>query len=191
MYAPTMKREIIKGVSMPFFPMRPKSGRRITSVADVKDIFARLQSGWTVQLKINGDRGEVGITADGVYIANRHGSWYGLPVDLTEFKALPPGTLLDGEVLKKRFYPFEVLAYAGRSMLHSTPAEREAKAKEVCKELSIPWIYEPTETVLSKLKANMPTIEGVVLKMAGSPYIPLATAQRESDTWIKWKWQGA
>lgn len=186
-----MKREIIPGMSMPFFPMRPKSGRRITSVSDVKDIFTRLKSGWTVQLKINGDRGEVGITKDGIHVANRHGSWYGLSVDLTGFGSLPPGTLMDGEILKKKFYPFEVLAYAGRSMLQNTPAEREAKAKEVCQALGIPWIYEPNECVLSKLKANMPIIEGVVLKMAGSPYVPLATAQRESDTWIKWKWQGA
>lgn len=186
-----MKREIIPGLSMPFFPMRPKSGRRITSLTDVKDVFTRLKSGWTIQLKINGDRGEVGTNVDGVHAANRHGSWYGLAIDLAEFKSLPPGTLMDGEIVKKRFYPFEVLAYAGHSLLQNTPAEREEKAKSVCKTLGIPWIYEPTESVLSKLRANMPVVEGVVLKMAGSPYVPLATAAQESPTWIKWKWQGA
>jgi ATP-dependent DNA ligase len=186
-----MKREIIQGLSMPIFPMRPKNGRSITSLQDVSDIFARIEWGWTVQLKVNGDRGQVGITTEGVYVANRHGSWYGLPVDTRGLESLPPGTLMDGEILQKKFFPFEVLTFAGRSLLRSTPTEREAKAKEVCANLGLPWIYEPTLSVLSNLKANMPKIEGVVLKMAGSPYVPLNTAQSESDTWIKWKWQGA
>ena len=186
-----VKREIVKGLSMPFFPMRPKTGRRILTMDDVRDIITRLKDGWTVQLKLNGDRAEVGTDADGVHIANRHGTWYGLPVLLDSFKSLPVGTLLDGEVYKKKFYPFEVLAFGGESMLRCTPAQREAQAKEVCRGLNIPWMYEVDEGLLSKFTANMPMIEGVVLKMAGSPYIPLSTATRESDSWIKWKFLGA
>jgi ATP-dependent DNA ligase len=185
------KQAILPGLSMPMFPMRPKSGRQITSKTDVKDIFTRIKGGWTVQLKINGDRAQVGVNENGIHVANRHGGWYGLTVDLTEWKQLPAGTLLDGEVFKKKFYPFEVVAYEGQSLDRSTPAEREAKAKWLCDQVGVDWLYEPTQSVLSKMRANMPTIEGVVLKMANTPYIPLSTATRESDTWIKWKWQGA
>ena len=186
-----VKQVILPGLSMPMFPMRPKSGRQITTKTDVKDIFTRIKSGWTVQLKINGDRALVGCNTNGLHVANRHGDWYKLSVDLTEWKSLPPGTLLDGEIFKKKFYPFEVVAYAGQSLDRSTPAERESKAKWLCGQMGVEWLYEPKQSVLSKMRANMPTIEGVVLKMADAPYIPLANATRESDTWIKWKWQGA
>jgi ATP-dependent DNA ligase len=186
-----IKQTILPGLSMPMFPMRPKSGRQIISKTDIKDIFVRRKSGWTVQLKINGDRAQVGVNENGIHVANRHGGWYGLSVDLTEWKSLPIGTLLDGEIFKKKFYPFEALAYAGQSLDRHTPADREAKAKELCEKAGVSWLYEPTPGILAKMRENMPIIEGVVLKMANTPYIPLSTATRESDTWIKWKWQGA
>ena len=188
---PVIKQAILPGLSMPMFPMRPKSGRQITTKTDIKDIFTRMKSGWTVQLKINGDRAQVGVNENGLHVANRHGGWYGLSVDTTEWKSLPPGTLLDGEIFKKKFYPFEVVAYDGLSMDRSTPADREAKARWLCEKHGVQWLYEPTQGVLSKMRENMPVIEGVVLKMANTPYLPLSTATRESDAWIKWKWQGA
>ena len=186
-----IKQAILPGLSMPMFPMRPKSGRQITTKTDIKDIFTRIKSGWTVQLKINGDRAQVGVNENGVHVANRHGGWYGLSVDITEWQSLPPGTLLDGEIFKKKFYPFEVVSYDGLSLDRSTPANREAKARWLCEKHKVQWLYEPTQVVLSKMRENMPVIEGVVLKMANTPYLPLSTATRESDSWIKWKWQGA
>lgn len=180
----------IVGINLPFYPMRPHKGGKITR-DNVKQLYADITSGqYLAQKKLNGDRACLGVVNGQVMITNRHGGILKHPVaNQHDFEKLPSGTLLDGEVWKKGFYPFEALAIGGTSFLHERPFIREQEAIKTSKFLGHTWLFTPpTLEWLSLLEANLPTFEGVVMKAVNSPYIPLGSESQESSTWVKHKW---
>lgn len=173
--------------------MRPRTGVRIT-LTNVKQIFNTAIGGqWHAQKKFNGDRCILAVSNGQVTLVNRHGSCLKHPVDnQADFLRLPNDTLLDGEVWKKDFYPFEALIVGGEKLFQRTPKERETAARELVTTLQHEWIFTTitlewmTECVL-KGDRN-PVFEGLVLKQANSPYIMLGSENQESPTWQKVKW---
>lgn len=185
------KVQIIRGIAMPFYPMRPAQGRVLRNRASVDQLLKDMSSGtWVVQPKMHGDRACVGVLNGKVYIQNRHGGWFRHSVkNLDVFKKLPDRTVLDGEVFERNFYPFEALAVAGKSMTMCTCMEREVMAMKLCQYLEIPWKFDkPSVKWLLKLKQNEPMFDGVVLKKAASPYIILGSADQVSLDWLKRRW---
>lgn len=142
------------------------------------------------QRKLNGDRALVGVADGEVKIANRHGRWYQHTVsNMKDFEQLPSGTLLDGEVYKKTFYPFEVLALKNQSLMNEGPELRCAEAEVITEIVELPWIFgDVTLEWLQRLGENLPQWEGVVLKEKSSTYVPLGSETRNSTTWFKRKW---
>ena len=90
---------IVAGYRLPFFPMRPTQGTVLDSDR-IKLAIQRLIDGWTVQLKLNGDRAIVAVDeSKRVFVFNRHGSKY----EVTEEKLnkfLTIGTVHRGTALR-------------------------------------------------------------------------------------------
>lgn len=183
---------IARGVVMPFFPMRPARGPVLRNQSNVEQFDEQVLKtfDWIVQPKLEGDRACVATVDKKVYIQNRHGSWYKHPVkNLDDFKKLPNLTLLDGEVFKGNFYPFECLVSAGKSFVMATPDEREILAFQMSKFLGHEWKFSrPSKKWVAKLHGQMPEYGGVVLKRAGSPYIIHGSADQSSLDWLKKCW---
>jgi ATP-dependent DNA ligase len=180
----------IVGITMPFYPMRPTKGLKVTK-ANVRQLFADITSGQHLaQKKLNGDRACLGVVDGRVVVINRRNEFLKHPVDnVKDFSRLPSGTLLDGEVWQKGFYPFEALAVGGTSFLSEGPHVREQEAMKISKHLGHVWLFTPpTLEWLEQLDANLPTWEGVVLKRAKSPYIMPGGENQESPMWTKRKW---
>lgn len=185
------KVQIIRGIAMPFYPMRPAQGRVLRNSASVNQLLQDMKSGtWVVQPKMHGDRACLGVLNGKVYIQNRHGSWLRHKVKNADvFKKLPNATVLDGEVFEGKFYPFETLAVAGKNMTMATCMEREVLAMKLCQFLEIEWRFaKPSEKWLLNLRKNEPMFDGVVLKKAASPYIILGSADQVSLDWMKRRW---
>jgi len=182
------------GLKVPFFPMRPTTGRRITP--DTFHEFAPINvSGYAVQPKLNGDRALLAVVESGVLVANRYGAWFKHPVlNRQLFKNLGVGTILDGEVWERNYYPFEAVALGGTSFQTKCPTVRIQQAKLACTLLDLQWMFEtPTLAWITKQVAQNydnpnPTWEGLVFKKLGSAYIPLGSASMDSPTWRKHKW---
>jgi hypothetical protein len=117
-----MTQVTVVGITLPFFPMRPRTGRRITA-ANVDQVYADATSGqWHPQKKLNGDRAVLAIQDNRTMIISRYGDLYRHPVDnINDFLKLPNGTLLDGEVWKKKFYPFEALGVGNVVIVERRP----------------------------------------------------------------------
>jgi hypothetical protein len=102
---------------------------------------------------------------------------------------LETGTVLDGEVKDKTFYPFEVLALGDVSLLQDTVEERVAQARYLCQAHAGLWLFEPpTLDWVKGLKQHEPVWEGFVAKKKGCPYVPLGSEAQESRTWLKLRW---
>ena len=126
---------IVAGYRLPFFPMRPTQGTVLDSDR-IKLAIQRLIDGWTVQLKLNGDRAIVAVDeSKRVFVFNRHGSKYKMTVDnLEKFQAMP-SSVFDGEIYGKEFYPFEALAVGGQRVIEV--ADRENVAMNACQLLEL------------------------------------------------------
>ncbi len=184
---PVDRIKIASGVSMPFFPMRPWHGLALDSAERVKAVSA-MRKTHVLDRKLNGDRVTIGKT-EKLYVANRHGSWYSFGVENRHLlENLPPGTVLDGEVWKKNFYPFDVLAFNGSNTCFTAVEDRRKFVKQLCESLGIKWMWDVEDEWMEKLAKNAPTWEGVVAKKLGSSYIMLGSEARTSDSWSKNKW---
>lgn len=185
--------EIVGGLAMPFFPMRPTKGRTLKTPASVEDFWkttARSQD-WIVQPKMAGDRACLAVVDGKVYVQNRHGGWYGHNVDTTAFKRkLPDRTALDGEVRNGLFHPFEALAVNGKSLLRCTTSEREVLAYQLTRLVEQRWMFErPSKRWLLSFGDRLPDWDGVVLKKAQAPYVLLGSSTQMSPTWFKRVWK--
>jgi len=180
----------MKGWALPFFPMRPTHGPRITK-RFVKTILEQMETKrYLFQPKLNGDRVLLGISDRQVVASNRHYGWYQFQVqNATAWLKLGDGTLFDGEVFKGNFYPFELLALEGRSYKANTVEERAIMAMQMCRLCGVQWMYpEPTKKWLLNLGANLPAYEGVVRKRGDIGYMMLPNASATSPGWLKMKW---
>lgn len=183
---------IARGIAMPFFPIRPGPGTILRNQGSVADFVKNELNtdDWVVQPKLEGDRACVGVLNKTVYIQNRHGGWYTKRVNnLADFKKLPSGTVLDGEVYKGNFYAFDCLSVGDKSYLMHTASEREVMALHVTKLLNHDWMFKrPSERWVSALRDNMPVHGGVVIKRWKSPYIIQGSAGGFSLDWLKNVW---
>ena len=185
------KVQIIRGIAMPFYPLRPVDGYVLRNKSSIERLQKVIDSGlWIAQPKMHGDRACLGLLDGKVYIQNRHGSWFKHKVKNADvFKKLPDKTVLDGEVFKGNFYPFEVLAIAGKNLTFQTCFEREVLALKTSEFLEIEWRFgKPSARWLSNLKKNMPDFDGVVLKRAAMQYVIPGAASGLCCDWIKHRW---
>ena len=188
----TTRIDLAPGLSIPFFPMRPWTGRTVHDPGSVQRLWSEIIGGeWHAQPKLNGDRSLLAVHDGRVLVANRRGSWFKHPVaNASEFKQLPNGTVLDGEVYDRMFLPFDALAVGTEVLLNESPLQRELAARQCVKFLGhVWWFFKPTLKWLLGLRNNNPTWEGVVLKKSTSTYQPLGTEGQESQEWKKCKWQ--
>lgn len=189
------QRHIMSGISVPFYPMRPKHGTSLMSDAGVARTLADVKAGDVVQPKLNGDRACVAVDGNGdVVVQNRHGGEYKFGVsNLAALKTLPPKTVIDGEVHGREFLPFEVVAYAGESLTALPVEARVAACAEVCKQHGLKWKFAPLtiESFMVLVKRGRvdkefrKEWEGVVIKQSGSKYRFLGSEGQESDQWFK------
>lgn len=187
----TTRIEIVRGLSMPFFPMRPTTGSRIHNSISAKRLLAQVASGtYVMQPKLGGDRASLAVHEDRVLVQNRHGGWYGHPVhNKADFLKLGNGVVFDGEVFEGAFYPFEALAYDKRSLLRASAAEREVLAVSLVRLLGHPWLFNtPAQAWLNKRKQHGKKWEGVVMKRAISPYVVAASDTATNLHWFKHLW---
>lgn len=187
----TERVEIIRGLSMPFFPMRPTTGSRIHNLASAKRLLEQVNAGtYLMQPKLGGDRVSLAVHNDRVLTQNRHGGWYSHPVDNRhDFLKLGNGCVLDGEVFEKAFYPFEALAYMGKSLLRASVAEREVIALSLVRLLGHPWLFNtPSLVWLQKRKEHGKKWEGVVTKRSISPYVLSSSDTAASLHWFRHLW---
>lgn len=183
---------IARGIAMPFYPMRPAQGRVLRNQGNVDEFYSQVlrKHDWIVQPKLEGDRACVGVLNGKVYIQNRYAEWFKHKVkNIDDFKKLPNNTVLDGEVFKGNFYPFECLASSGKTFLMATATEREILAFQLMKFLGHEWKFEkPSKAWVAKLTEQMPIYGGVVLKRQASPYIMLGSPAQASLDWLKRCW---
>jgi ATP-dependent DNA ligase len=183
--------KVARGIVMPFFPMRPRSGSPLRTIKQVEELVAVLDDGrWIVQPKAGGHRACLAVVDGKVWVQNRHGKWYAKPVkNAQDFLKLPNRTCFDGEVLDGSFYPFECLADSGKSMLFRPASEREVVAFQFSKFLHHDWKFrKPSPKFLRQMRHNLPTWEGVVLKEYMSLYVVMASEAQHSNTWLKRIW---
>ncbi len=174
--------QVLDNLSFPYYPPRPKAGVTLRAVSD------RDCSRYHISPKLNGDRGNLVVIDGDVHISNRHGSLYQFNVkNRKDFLKLPSHTVVDGEIWKGVFYPFEAVAVGGDSLMRQCPSVRAAQARELCRLVGVDWLFEtPNKKWYSSVK--LPAWEGVVKKRLGSPYVPLASATQSSTSWFKNKW---
>jgi ATP-dependent DNA ligase len=186
-----METVMIARWQMPFFPMRPRSGPRLTRRHIERILQEQHDHVYVFQPKLNGHRVMLGIGHKGeMILANRHGGLYTKPVINTmDFRKFNDGTLFDGEVYAGVFYPFECLALEGRSFRPNTTEERIILAMQMCRLAGVQWVYPtPTRDWLWKLDGHMPRYEGLVRKVPNAPYSVLHSASATSQEWLKLKW---
>lgn len=186
------KIEVVRGLVMPFFPMRPTMGRSLKTPKLVDDLYAEVQEpyDWVCQPKLAGKRACLAVLDKRVYVQSRHGTWLRQPVrNVADFLKLPNRTCLDGEVYEGVFYPFECLAVGGHLFTYCTANEREVMAFQLMRLIKQPWIFNtPSKNWLMARRTNLPKFEGVVLKRSDSPYTLLASPSQVSPTWFKRTW---
>lgn len=187
----------IGAFTFPFFPMRPFTGARLFDEAAIDAALALQANGELIlQKKLNGDRGVLGVLDSTVYLANRHGSFYKMTCDNTaDFSDLPSGTLIDGEIYKKKFYPFEAIQIGDNKLFMERDTQlRIDAAQRVCCDLGIDWLFDiPTKAWMLEQKAIADAggdivWEGVVGKAPRCKYLPMASETSESANWRRMKW---
>jgi hypothetical protein len=184
--------EIVPGLTMPFYPMRPRLGLCLRTPRLVQEFYAEIRDPdqWICQPKLNGHRACLAVVDKRVYVQNRHGGWYSRSVhNIPVFLKLPNRTCLDGEVYKGDFHPFECLAVGGNPFMHCTANEREVMACQLLRLIEQPWMFErPSRAWLMRGRDNLPDFEGVVLKRVNSPYRLLGSDAQTSADWFKRRW---
>lgn len=182
---------IVPGLSAPFYPMRPRRGLSL-NVTTLNLVLLKMRTD-VVQRKLNGDRAVLVANGGKVTVFNRHNTTYRHTVlNSQDFLRFSGTMVVDGEVWKSKFYPFECLVYKDLPLIEYGPRPREQAARQICERLSIPWMYEVTESWLSEEVQKPHDLrsqwEGVVIKTADAPYRVLGSESQESDGWSKWKW---
>lgn len=161
-------------------------------VSDVETVRADVLSGKRLaHRKLNGDRLVVGLVGGSAIVTNRHGGMSKSTVlNIDAFrKELPDGTVLDGELWKRNFYPFDVLAVGGESWTSRPCRERERDVRIICQTVGVKWMWDVDDVWLSNLASNDDQWEGVVLKDAESHYAIAGSATREHPAWVKRRWR--
>jgi len=195
------RTQIVPGLSVPFFPMRPRTGLSLTSAERIESVVQRIKAGDTVQKKLNGDRAILVAQAGHVTLFNRHCTNYSHTVmNSGDFATKFGLAVLDGEVWRSKFYPFDVLVWEGHPLLEKAASVREEAAIMITERVGLRWIYAfDRERSLGiarnwlygelrqehTLKSQW---EGVVVKAKDSPYRVLGTDSQDSLTWSKWKY---
>jgi hypothetical protein len=184
---------IARGIAMPFLPIRPVSSSELRNQGNVEEFYWKQlrKEDWVIQPKLEGDRACVGVLDKNVYIQNRHGQWYTKRVNnLEDFRRLPSGTVLDGEVFKGNFYPFDCLALAGKSYLLNTVGEREVLAFQVSKILKHEWKFErPSKNPgWPRCVATCRCGAALCSSAMGSPYIIAGDPTKQNLHWMKRTW---
>lgn len=184
-----MNLKICAGLSHPYFPPRPTPGVPLNK-GNCDGYVKRESVRYHLQPKLNGDRALFCLFGGKTSLSSRHGHTYSFSCEnLRVFNNLPDGTVLDGEVWQKRYYPFEAVVIGGSSLMLECPSVRARFAQYICERLSIQWLFDqPTQEWINNLNSNGKHWEGVVKKLRGSPYHPLASADQNSGTWFKNKW---
>jgi len=186
------KIEVVRGLMMPFFPMRPVKGRSLRTPRLVEELYIDIQEpeDWVIQPKLAGQRACLAVVDKRVYIQSRYGVWLRRSVkNASAFLKLPNRTCLDGEVYEGNFYPFECLAVGGNLFTFCTANEREVMAYQLMRLIKQPWIFNaPSKNWLLGRRANLPKFEGVVLKRMNSSYAILASPAQVSADWLKRTW---
>lgn len=183
--------EICRGLTLPFFPMRPALGRTLRTPKLVEDFLSQLDVDyWLMQPKLNGDRGCLATVRDQTYVQNRHGGWYSYPVkNAAVFLRLGNGCCWDGEIYEGNFHPFEALAVRGKLCFEWPVGERVDQAKSQVESIGQPWLFDaPSAAWLLARQANAPKWEGVVLKRRQSLYLRQGSPDMAALTWIKRRW---
>jgi ATP-dependent DNA ligase len=156
-------------------------------------VMQRVKNGDTVQRKLNGDRAVMVAQDSRISLFNRHGENFRHPVVNTSLFSQFGLTVLDGEVWRSKFWPFEAIVWKGQSLIERGPAEREAMAYHACGLVNLPWIYALDRNWLyGELRQEHSLSsqwEGVVIKQKDSPYRVLGTDTQDSETWTKWKFE--
>jgi ATP-dependent DNA ligase len=185
------KMEVARGITMPFYPMRPQPGSPLKTDAQVKSVIDEVDGDrWLIQPKLGGTRAILAVVDKRLCLQNRHGLWLGLaPRNFQDFLKLPDRTCLDGEIVRDEFHPFECLAVKGQSLIFRPTAERATVAFQLVKLIGHQWLFNsPAPKFLKAKRKNLPTWEGVVMKDYMSFYIMLAKETQTSPTWLKRKW---
>lgn len=184
--------EVVHGVVLPLIPMQPSRGRRLHNRNSVEAFASSTLAGITyvVQPKLRGDRMVVA-SVDGVlHFQDGKGRPAEAPLNgSTLAKKLADRSVFDGVVHCGVFYPFDVLAYAGKSMVNRSAAERDALAYQFNRLLGNVSVFNrPTKTWLMARKENEPKFAGVVIKEASSRYVAGIDGSTKALTWITREW---
>lgn len=186
-----MKIELCPGLTLPFFPMRPSTGRTLRTPKLVRDFLKEFDPEyWDMQPKLNGQRVCLATLDGRVHVQNRHGGWFRSTVkNADRFLEVGDRYCFDGEVWEGSFYPFELLAQSGKSILAWPTHERIALAKGFVLALKEPWLFDPpTAEWLMARTENMPKWEGVVLKKSHAGYNLHGSDTESSLGWFKRRW---
>lgn len=184
--------EVVRGLTMPFFPMRPVKGRSLRTPKLIEELYTGIQEpeDWVIQPKLGGHRACLAVVDKRVYVQSRHGAWFSQSVkNAPVFLKLPNRTCLDGEVYEGNFHPFECLAVGGNLFTFCTANEREVMAYQLMRLIKQPWIFNvPSKNWLLARRTNLPKFEGVVLKRMNSEYVIQDSASQVSPEWVKRAW---
>lgn len=161
---------------------------------------------WSYEIKLDGYRIEAGVDKDQVKLFTRRANDLSraFPTIAQSLRELPPGTLIDGEVVvldtlgksdfrllqnyrsnstEARYYAFDVLVEKGRSLLMSPLEDRRAILDRILPRNDFIGIsaveYGTPNTILQFAKEHR--LEGIIAKRVDSKYEP---GQR-SGAWTK------
>jgi ATP-dependent DNA ligase len=167
--------------------MRPTTGPKLTPANILGTVQSYRLQGYEIQRKLNGDRAMLERTAAGVRLWNRYGGNYGFAVNLKPYRDLATGTVLDGEVYRGEFYPFEQISDG------SDTVERIRDCELLCRFVGVPYLFGGVTNDWLMGEVTLPAsrtrqFEGVVCKLASAKYVPLKTETQDSPTWTKLRW---
>lgn len=185
----TADKTVVGPFALPYFPPRPAKGPPLASPTQLSRL------GFYIQPKLNGDRACLAITGDRLVIQNRHGQLFRQPVELGPWhELLGRGQfLLDGEVWKKGFYPFEAVVLGGEDISRHHADKRAMAAARLCHAVGVDWLFDSPDsawfTEQTKVRRGdlTRTWEGIVMKRFDSPYVAAGSATAESSHWFKVK----
>jgi len=194
---------IAPGLALPFWPMRPRIGVKLTS-DNVRAVIEEMSRDYVLQPKMNGDRVTIATVNGVVHAFHRKLGRYTFKFNRAAWSMLPNCTCLDGEVKDGEFHPFELLALAGESWLSKPVETRIEGARMLCKERLRPYAffsvlddgtswgpgvgseYLANHTNGTVKPSTAPYWEGVVAKLKGSRYT-IFGCEKDSPNWVKLK----
>jgi ATP-dependent DNA ligase len=180
-----------------FYPCKPNR------LAPDSAYFATLDNDprWIAEVKKNGWRCLAYREASGLVLYTRHNTLITDPLpDLRNFLTLtlPPGTIIDGELVNNRtkdtkglYYVFDVIQAGGVLLVNNSLTSRRA----VLEKLLPPFpggVELAEQTIIGKKRLYQVSIEGevnegIVLKKASSKYLISETRCLQHPHWLKVK----